>query len=437
MSGLSGQKMAPRVFLRNVGKTKITSCDLSLTYNGNTNSQSLSGMNLSSLDTFSVALNTEIQLANFSSDAILKVSNINNTGNDNDTSDDSKTITINPLIPATGKLVIGEEFTGTWCGYCPRGTVFLNYMEKKYGQYFQGIAIHNGDPMVIPSYDGVTKYFITSYPTLMTDRIDSTDPSLAEALFLSKITTAPKGIIVNGAEYIKDSSLLKVSLTVTFNNNESGDYRMACVLTEDSVTGTTTDWDQHNYYAGGSKGPMGGFENLANPVPAATIHYDHVARVISPSFYGLQNSFPSSISAGTKYNLTFKFDVSSYNMNHLHIIGMLINPKGFIDNGSTSTLSEAEANGYQSTGTSSGINEMLSPQKIVVYPNPASDHINISGIRGNAKVYITEISGREILSFNTNSSFSSLPVGNLNNGIYIVRIVSENEVSSMRVVIQK
>ncbi len=435
--GLEGQSVIPRAYIRNVGKNTITSCDISLLYNGNTISKSISGIALSSLDTYSVFL-SPIQLASSSSNAVLTISNVNGAGKDNDTTDDSKTFIINPIIPAPGKLVIGEEFTGTWCGFCPRGTVFLDYMTKKYGKYFQGIAVHDNDPMALSGYDGVSSTFIKSYPTIMTNRMDTMDPSAVEVLFLNKITTAPFGTIVNGATYVKDSNLLKVSLTTTFATNLSGDYRIACVLTEDSVRGTGTGYDQHNYYSGGSLGPMGGFEKLANPVPAADMVYNHVSRIIAPNFYGLKNSFPSSIVSGTNYNLIFKFDVGAYNVNNLHIVGILFNPNGTINNGSSTTLSEAEANGFQSVGQVAGIEQMLMNPNIHIYPNPAADYLYISGLKGKEKIVITDISGKELLYFNTVSNDqTSVPISTLSNGFYLIKIISNDNVFSSKILIQK
>ena len=46
--------------------------------------------------------------------------------------------------------------------------------------------------------------------------------------------------------------LLKVNLTVNFQNSVSGNYKLACVLVEDSVTGTTPQYYQSNSYSGGA-----------------------------------------------------------------------------------------------------------------------------------------------------------------------------------------
>lgn len=39
--------------------------------------------------------------------------------------------------------VVVEEGTGTWCGYCPRGTVAIKRMNEKYPDQFIGIAVQD------------------------------------------------------------------------------------------------------------------------------------------------------------------------------------------------------------------------------------------------------------------------------------------------------
>ena len=44
-----------------------------------------------------------------------------------------------------------EEYTGTWCGWCPRGAVGMAKMQEKYGEKFVGMVYHTDaskDPMV-------------------------------------------------------------------------------------------------------------------------------------------------------------------------------------------------------------------------------------------------------------------------------------------------
>jgi thiol-disulfide isomerase/thioredoxin len=45
-----------------------------------------------------------------------------------------------------------EEYTGTWCGWCPRGIVGLQLVNETYGDRVQTIAVHYDDPMETSVY---------------------------------------------------------------------------------------------------------------------------------------------------------------------------------------------------------------------------------------------------------------------------------------------
>lgn len=111
------------------------------------------------------------------------IKNVNGSLTDGDANDDSKTITFTPIVAGSDKLVIGEEATGTWCQWCPRGAVALRNMDAKYNGFFQGIAVHNGDPMTVPSYDSGIGTKISGYPSGLTDRLPKIDPSAFETDF--------------------------------------------------------------------------------------------------------------------------------------------------------------------------------------------------------------------------------------------------------------
>jgi hypothetical protein len=304
---------------------------------------------------------------------------VNGLGADGDASDDVISTTITPVTPAFGKVVVAEEGTGTWCQWCPRGAVFMDAMAAKYQSYFAGIAVHNSDPMTVTAYDAAIGALISGYPSALVDRGPVIDPSALEGQILSRVVIAPKGMVVNGATYNSVSRVLNVSVTTTIATAISGNYKTSCVITEDSVTGTT-GYAQSNAYSGGASGVMGGFELLANPVPAAQMNYNHVARFISPDFTGIPNAFGASAGAGTVVTYNFSFTLpAGYDANQVHIIGLFIDPTGKIDNAGSATIAEAVANGYV-TGASAGINTIADAPdaQVNIYPNPATNNSTIS-----------------------------------------------------------
>ena len=58
-----------------------------------------------------------------------------------------------------------------------------------------------------------------------------------------------------------------------------------------------------------------------------------------------------------------------------------------------------------------------------VFPNPFVDHLVISGLKGMARVLVSDISGKIVADFNNVSNNQSLSgLQNLNSGVYVIRI---------------
>ena len=373
---LAGQSTLPAVEIRNLGTQTITSASIELTYNSIKQTKNVTGLNLAYLATTLINLDNSITLLAGSSTITATLKLVNGI-TDDIAGDNTKILDLNCPTPAPLKMVVAEE--ATWCQWCPRGAVWLKNMDAKYGNLIIGIAVHNSDPMTFSPYDKGMGSKVSGYPSMLVDRGAATDPSAMEADFLTRIMVAPKATIRNGAKYNSTTRVLDVSLTTKFNQAVSGNYRIAFVLVEDSVTGTTAKYAQSNAYAGGGSGVMGGFELLPNPVPANKMVYDHVGRVISPNFSGLPNAFASSINPMDSFTHNFSVVLDpSWNTNKIHIVGILIDPTGRVDNASIAGMNQAIQNGF-TTGTAvTGINYLSEKAKeIMVYPNPSASNFNI------------------------------------------------------------
>ncbi len=372
---IAGQNVSPAVSILNAGQTALTSFNVNLNYNGQNYSQNVTGVNIPSIGSYTVAI-PALNLVAGAMNAVVTISNING-GNDDNVNDNTLTQEVNPVVPAVGKIVVGEEATGTWCQWCPRGAVFMDKFQADYAGYWAGIAVHNGDPMTVTAYDDGIGTLIGGYPSALVDRLGDVDPSQMGTDFFTRLQTAPKGIITNGATWDAATRELNVSITTTMAQATTGAYKIACVLTEDGVTGTGAGYNQANAYAGGNNGVMGGYESLPSPVPAAQMVYDHVARAIAPSFTGQTGVVPSSTAAGDSYTANFTFTLpTTWDETQMHIVGMLIEPQGKIDNAGYTTIDGAVQNGYVA-----GVEEIsgvLLEQMLVVAPNPASDFTNIT-----------------------------------------------------------
>lgn len=443
---IAGALVTPKVKVRNLGTTAITSFNVDVVYNGNTLSLPVTGLNLASLAETTVTMPGTHTLIAGANNMAATVSSVNGGASDGDAADNTGTISIDPVVPAAGKMVVGEEATGTWCPWCVRGTVFMDFMETKYEQYWAGIAVHNGDPMVVTDYDAAMGALIGGYPSSLVDRGSDIDPSTMEAPFLSRLVIAPTAFITNGAVWNATTRQLEISVSADFQSAATSAYKLAVVLTEDELSGTTSEWAQNNAYAGGSNGAMGGFETLPNPVPAAQMVYNHVARVIAPSFAGYANSFPATVNAGETHTINYTTILpATWDETKIHIIGLLIAPNGTIDNAGKATITEAVANGYVD-GTDLGITENELSQidaTLQVYPNPANDFAIISlnlSSESTATVRILDLSGKEITARAygsiSGSSTIQLNTSTFVHGMYIVELTLDNVVLQRRLVVE-
>jgi len=432
MGYLAGANVTPSVEIRNLGTTTITSAELSIKYNGNTLNKTLTGISLPANGLYTTTFDNTLSIVGGNGDVVASVVTVNGTADDN-ANDDSKTISINPIVPAKGKVVIGEEATGTWCQWCPRGAVALKTMHDKYDGFFQGIAVHNNDPMENPYYDASIASKISGYPSALVDRGAKMDPSAMGGDFINRIQIAPKGVMDIAAKYDAATKMMSVSVETTIESAISGDYRIACVIVEDDVTGTTSGYNQSNAYAGGGSGVMGGYEKLPNPVPAAQMVYDHVGRAIAPTFSGLPNAFGASASAGQKFIHNFTFDIDpSWDLTQMHVVSMFIDKTGMIDNGGTIHYNDAIKKAFKDGTAVLASQDLNGPDtRMALQPNPSDKQFDIAifgAMNGQSSLEIVDMQGKLVYQSQQLSSKMTIPSQDWSAGVYLVRLNENGQV---------
>ena len=429
---LAGANVIPSVEIRNLGTTTITEAEISIKYNGNTLSKKLTGINLAANGLYSTKFDNALSIVGGSGDVVASIVTVNG-GKDDNANDDSKTITINPIVPAKGKMVIGEEATGTWCQWCPRGAVALKTMHDKYDGFFQGIAVHNNDPMENPYYDAAIASKISGYPSALVDRGTKMDPSAMGGDFIKRIQIAPKGVMDIAAKYDAVTKIMSVSVETTIQSDISGDFRIACAIVEDDVTGTTSGYNQSNAYAGGGSGVMGGYEKLPNPVPASQMVYDHVGRLIAPTFAGLPNAFGASATAGQKFVHNFSFEMEpSWEMMQMHIVPMFIDKNGMIDNGGSLPFIDARNKAFKD-GTAVLASQALNgpDTRIALQPNPSDKQFEIAlfgVINGQSSLEIVDMQGKVVYQSQQLSGKMTIPSQDWSAGVYLVRLNENGQI---------
>lgn len=146
------------------------------------------------------------------------------------------------------KRSVVEEFTGTGCGFCPRGHVGMHKMRDLYGDQFVGIAMHqfnSSDPMYYTSYN----LNFQGAPSCMVNRSSGDlDPydDLPKAFKASLEEMPLVDVTVEGA-FSEDTAYVYAKASV--ESLVSGDYDIAYMLIADNLSGTTSKWKQSSYYS--------------------------------------------------------------------------------------------------------------------------------------------------------------------------------------------
>lgn len=227
------------------------------------------------------------------------------------------------------RIVVAEEVASIKCMWCPRGAVSFKLMKEKYPETFIGITAHVKDVLEVPEY--IKGLAPKEYPVVLLNRSgEFFNPAfeILESRFLEELQKLPVASVDMNAKYSEynSSSIIVEASSVFTESYPDADFTYAIVLIENNVKGSSPDYDQINIYAGGVHGPMGGFENLPNPVPASLMVYDDVARAIHPEFKGMPNSLPKEITAGEIISYEFSIDIPKtvINKDELEIIALLI-----------------------------------------------------------------------------------------------------------------
>ena len=291
---------------------------------------------------------------------------------------DVKTAQVTGVTPAPYKNVLLEEATGTWCTWCPRGDVFVNWMLRDYPDYVVAIGVHGGslasDPMTDVGHINFVRNIVpgfAGYPNMLIERKEWFGFGVlgdVESRFFDNIGITADAWMEIGAKYDAGSRQLEVSTGVNYIGGNGGNYSIDVILIENNITKDSAGYAQVNQYSGGGRGPMGGYENLPNPVPARDMSYQHVTR---GSFTNFNGKDLSGYVSGDRPIANFTKKVNAYHdVDELHLIAIFSNSDGTVNNVTEVSLQEAIDNGFEESTLSS--EDIVAVQAAEVYPNPAN-----------------------------------------------------------------
>jgi hypothetical protein len=258
---------------------------------------------------------------------------------------------------AQTKRVLCEEFTGTWCGWCPQGIWAIQNLDSAYGDKFIPVSFHNADPMAIPSGTDTLEQLISGFPTGWIDRTsydgstlnaggDNTGELRAWNQDVISELALPVVADVNLGNITFDpkTRIVTATLSTKFYQDASGDMRVTLYVVEDSLSGPSgSTWDQHNYLSASAYPPAqypqeaavdtiapwghSPFHKMAGVLPGYV--QMHVVREVVGGVWGIAGVIPQSATSGTTYTQTFTFVLPPYiRPDHTNLVGFAFNYNG-------------------------------------------------------------------------------------------------------------
>ncbi len=432
--------------LYNNGSAAITSCLIKYRNGmGPITSYTYSG-NIASLATAPFTISTPFMLPATAGPNNVQVW-VDLTNDTNHANDTLMTVLTGAAFIPVHKVTFEEE-TGCWCGWCVRGAVYMDSMAVAYPNTTELIAVHDADPMgnlnaQTIAYDaGATAMpGFSGFPSIEVERKVIDDPSAIFSEYTAHLGDFGVATMAVATTFNWGTRAAVVHATATFAIPvAAGDFNLAMVMVEDEVHSTSATYDQHDYYSYQSQnialvGAGHNWQAETNPVPAAKMYYNHVARTIAGAYTGTAGSVPATAVNGV-VNYTFNYTVpAGMAPEHMKSIVVLINNNnGQIVNANSSALSPT------------GINEVnASLNTVNIYPNPFSNQttINFDLVKSsNVSVTITDIMGQVVDSFDNGmmSEGSHNIIFNaqdLTSGMYFVTLKTGANSFTQKISIQK
>lgn len=170
---------------------------------------------------------------------------------DSTSSSDLPVAVIDPLsLPASfSKKAVVEDFTGTWCGWCPRVSHAASLVEEQTDKVFV-VGVHNGDQMANSFGSAMeNEYSIAGYPTAYVDRANEwtyPEPSNVDQALNAAVGTADVGLAIASS---LTGSVLDFTVYQGFLESMTG-VKLVVFVLEDGILANQTNYT--SYYGGAS-----------------------------------------------------------------------------------------------------------------------------------------------------------------------------------------
>ncbi len=235
------------------------------------------------------------------------------------------------------KNVLVECFTGTWCGWCPNGTVYLDSLTEKYPDKVLPLKVHYGDPMAFQESVFLAIKYAEGYPSGAVNRkplynpyAQQGDPDTVLALYPTlwedayKKETAEEAPLSVELYWTYDDSTKKIyaAIYADFAVDYSGNVNFNVFVVEDDVTGEGSGYEQRNSFSGDSRFKEHPYYD--KPAVLKDYHFMNVLRYMAGGMWGTDDIIPQNVKAGDKYRHTYVIKKQEdWDMDNIKLYGLV------------------------------------------------------------------------------------------------------------------
>ena len=385
---------------KNIGFSTINNMDINYQFDdGSVITENIGGLDLQTTDTMDYTFNTPWEATSGNYVLNVWISNANNNGNDDDTSNDIKSKNISVASQIFDNVPLFEVFTSSTCSPCNYfNTEIMNPFMQEHPNDIAVIKYQMswpapGDPYYTEE-GGVRKQFygVSHVPSLYAGgNQTSTDASSLNTAFTSESTRASYFDMSSSIEIMNDEVHFLVAITPYIN----AEMRLHIAVVEKQTTGNV-----------GTNGETS---------------FEHVMMKMIPDADGQLIDFTSP----TIFIFFGSGDMSSTNVEELEDL-MIV---AFVQDDDTKQI-------MQSTVANQplGLNDN-NLQNVGMYPNPSRGNLNIVTDK-EIQVIIHDILGKKVFS-KKRINTEVLDLTHLNNGMYLVSLKDGDSQVTKKLIINK
>ena len=235
-----------------------------------------------------------------------------------------------PFWPVNRPLM--EEYTGTWCGWCPRGYVALEEMKALYGTDFVAASYHVGDDHLATITELPNR--VATCPKAFMNRSIECDPFYGDTdskymgienlwkRLREPLATADIKVEIEWEDEAK--TMLKVKSTTRFTEDWIyPDFRVSYIVIADGITklaDTSRRLKQSNYFSGSTLFDRNEYKGelwdlfFDGPEEMTDLTYNDIVLKYD-DLDGVEGRLPNTIAANTPIEHSTTIDCSSFPTN--------------------------------------------------------------------------------------------------------------------------